>query len=146
MIRRTTTARPPVPGPSQGPPQPGPNHRVQPQITSKLPYPPVDFGLPARPTPPYPTQGYCASSHSSALPSRTPSPTEGPDVQAFRNHGPAARWRGVVHRLLPTSVFHSYQLSRGGTSQTCWIGPPASATDGRPSLSPQSRRPLLQAG
>ena len=60
MVRRTTTARPPASGPSRVPLQPGPSHREQPHTTSRLPYPPADFGLPPKPTPPYPTQGYCA--------------------------------------------------------------------------------------
>ena len=60
MIRRTTTARPTASDPSQGPSHTGPSTREQPQTTSRLPYPPADFGLPLHPTPPYPVQGYCA--------------------------------------------------------------------------------------
>ena len=44
MLRRTATARPPTPGTSQQDP---------PQSSSRLPYPPADFGVPARQPPPY---------------------------------------------------------------------------------------------
>ena len=80
MIRRTTTARPIASGPSQGPPQPGPSHREQPQTTLRLPYPPADFGLPPKPTPPYPTQGYCVP----VVPQvpRPPGPSAPPQAQS----------------------------------------------------------------
>ena len=55
ILRRTATPQP-TPGPS-----------CQESSQPRLPYPPADFGIPARQPPPYPTQGYSASSAPQAI-------------------------------------------------------------------------------
>ena len=87
MIRRTTTARPTASVPTQGPSHTGPSTWEQPHTTSRLPYPPADFGLPLQPTPPYPVQGYCAPTVSQAP--RLPGPVAPPQAGTSKP-GPVA--------------------------------------------------------
>ena len=73
MLRQTAAPQP-TPGPSpQEPPQP------------RLPYPPADFRAPTRQPPPYPTQGYSASSALTAT--HTQRPPVPPPVQPTRLTG-----------------------------------------------------------
>ena len=153
MLRRTAAARPPAPGPSQGPPQPGPSHREQLQTSSRLPYPAVDFGMPARQLPPYPTQGYCTPVLTQApRPPGLPAPPKAQSLQAFRDHGPATRRRGDVFGLLPTPVCSSYQLSQGRNSLDVPVWTPSCFNRWRIQLQPceqtptPPRRPISSSG
>ena len=98
MLRRTAAARPPAPGSSQATPQPGPSHRGQPQTNSRLPCnPAVDFGMPTRQLPPYPTQGYSTP----ALPQApcTPGLPAPPKAQASKPSGTATCYQTERRRF-----------------------------------------------
>ena len=110
MLRRTATARPPTPGPS---------HQDPLQSTSRLPYPPADFGVPARRPPPYPTQGYGAHSQATRTqghpaPSQSTRPTGPPGTTDLLPNGDET----FQDHSLPCSLPPSGKSNSGGPDWT----------------------------